>query len=95
MEATKHTKPLTYFLVFLALAVVTAVEVFVGQGLPPEIKLVVLLALAVVKALLVAMFFMHLKYDTKWYSRFLLFPLLMAVVLTVIVIIQYSTFTIH
>jgi caa(3)-type oxidase subunit IV len=92
METTKHAKPLTYVLVFVALAVVTAVEVFVGQGLPAEAKLIVLLALAVVKAILVMMFFMHLKYDTKWYSRFLIFPLFMAVLLTVIVIIHYSTF---
>ena len=92
METTKHAKPLTYVLVFVALAVVTAIEVFAGQGLPAEAKLIALLAMAVVKAILVVMFFMHLKYDTKWYSRMLIFPLFMAVILTVIVIIHYSTF---
>ena len=92
MEKVKHAKPLTYVLVFVALAVVTAIEVFAGQGLPAEAKLIALLAMAVVKAILVVMFFMHLKYDTKWYSRMLIFPLFMAVILTVIVIIHYSTF---
>lgn len=92
METTKHAKPLTYVLVFVALAVVTAIEVFAGQSLPPTARLIALLAMAVVKAILVMMFFMHLKYDTKWYSRMLIFPLFMAVLLTVIVIIHYSTF---
>ena len=92
METSKHAKASTYFLVFVALAIVTAVETFVGQGLPPAAKLIALLAMAVVKAILVAMFFMHLKYDTKWYSRFLIFPLFMAILLTVIVIIHFSTF---
>lgn len=92
METTKHAKPLTYVLVFVALAVVTAIEVFAGQSLPPTARLIALLAMAAVKAILVMMFFMHLKYDTKWYSRMLIFPLFMAVLLTVIVIIHYSTF---
>jgi cytochrome c oxidase subunit 4 len=92
METTKHAKPITYVLVFIALAVVTAIEVFAGQGLPAGAKLIALLAMAVVKAILVVMFFMHLKYDTKWYSRMLIFPLFMAVLLTIIVIIHYSTF---
>jgi cytochrome c oxidase subunit 4 len=92
METTKHAKPLTYVAVFVALAIVTGVEVFLGQNLPGAAKLIVLLALALVKALLVAMFFMHLKYDTKWYSWFMVFPLFMALLLTVIVIIHYMTF---
>lgn len=92
METTKHAKPLTYFLVFIALAAVTAIEVFAGQNLPEPGKLIVLLTLALAKAILVAMFFMHLRYDSKWYSRMMIFPLFMALLLTVIVIVHYLTF---
>jgi caa(3)-type oxidase subunit IV len=92
METPKHAKAVTYVAVFVALAIVTGVEVFFGQNMEGGAKLAVLLALAVVKAILVVMFFMHLKYDTKWYSRMLIFPLFMAVLLTIIVIIHYSTF---
>jgi cytochrome c oxidase subunit 4 len=92
METTKHAKTSTYVIVFVALAIVTGVEVFLGQNLPGAAKLIVLLALALVKALLVAMIFMHLKYDSKTYRWFLIFPIFMALLLTVIVIIHYSTF---
>jgi len=39
------------------------------------------------KALLVAMFYMHLKYDTKTYSLSLVLPLFMAILLAIVVII--------
>ena len=92
METTKHAKPITYLFVFIALAIVTAIEVFAGQNLPGSAKLIVLLSLAAVKALLVAMFFMHLRYDTKWYTWLLIFPMFMALLLAAIVIVHTLTF---
>jgi cytochrome c oxidase subunit IV len=94
METTKHAKASTYVGVFFLLFVITAAEVGVTQflHLPQPALLIVLLAMAVFKALLVAMFFMHLKYDTKWYSWLLIFPLFMALLLAVIVIIHSATF---
>ncbi|HZY45360.1 MAG TPA: cytochrome C oxidase subunit IV family protein [Anaerolineae bacterium] len=94
METTKHAKTSTYVAVFVALAIVTGVEIFLGQNLPGAAKLIVLLALALVKALLVALIFMHLRYDSKIYRWFLIFPIFMALLLIVIVIIQYMTFPI-
>ena len=86
-----HVKPATYVGVFLILGVVTAVEVFVSQaGFPQAAMVVALLALATIKALLVVMFYMHLKYDTKWYSYSMVLPLFMAILLVVIVIIHYT-----
>lgn len=84
-----HVKPITYVGVFVVLAVVTAVEVFIsGAGLDRTAMVVILLALATSKALLVVLFFMHLKYDTKWYSYAMVFPVFMALVLTAVVLIH-------
>jgi len=88
MRAT-HVKPITYIGVFVVLAVVTAVEVFIsGAGLDRTAMVVILLALATSKALLVVLFFMHLKYDTKWYTYAMVFPVFMALVLTAVVLIH-------
>src|SRR3989304_3490460 len=84
-----HVRPITYIGVFVVLAVVTAVEVFIsGAGLDRTAMVAILLALATSKALLVVLFFMHLKYDTKWYTYAMLFPMFMALVLTAGVIVH-------
>ena len=86
---TAHATPRTYVGVFLILGIVTAIEVFVsGLPLARAVLVLALLALSVTKALLVVMFYMHLKYDTRWYTYAMLFPLGMALVLTVILIIR-------
>lgn len=85
---TAHVKPWTYIGVFVILGIVTFVEVLVSQmGLPPAALLIALLAMMTAKALLVAMFYMHLKYDTKTYSLSLVLPLFMAILLAIVVII--------
>ena len=87
---TAHVRPLTYVGVFLILGVVTAIEVAISTtGLARPALVTILLSLATIKALLVAMFYMHLRYDTKWYSLSMLFPLAMAIVLVVVVIIHF------
>ena len=59
-----------------------------GAGLDRTAMVVILLALATSKALLVVLFFMHLKYDTKWYTYAMVFPVFMALVLTAVVLIH-------
>ena len=87
-----HVKPITYIGVFVVLAIVTAVEVYIsGAGLDQTAMVVILLALAASKALLVVLFFMHLKYDTKWYTYAMVFPVFMALVLTAVVLIHAFT----
>ena len=46
------------------------------------------------KAALVMLFYMHLKYETKWYSLVLVFPLFMVTVLFVIVLIAAASWNI-
>ena len=68
---TAHKRP-NYILIWVYLAVLTAAELALAFELPisRNLKLLLLLALAVWKALLVALFFMHLKFE-KWNLRIL------------------------
>ena len=77
----------TYWIIGVALAVATVFEVFApsliaeGTELRPSGSLILtLLAFAFVKAGLVAAYYMHLRYDSKWYT---------AVVALAIVLITY------
>jgi cytochrome c oxidase subunit 4 len=65
-----HVMPLPmYFGVFAALLVLTVVTVGVSViGLPPFLSIVVAIAVATVKATLVVLYFMHLRYENLFYS---------------------------
>ena len=79
---TAHKHP-NYILIWVYLAVLTAAELALAFELPisRNLKLILLLVLAVWKALLVAMFFMHLKFE-RWNLRILfIIPLPLAVIL--------------
>ena len=66
---TGHPTPLTYFKVAMALAIITAAEVGIfyiedlGHGIIP-----ILAILSGIKFALVAMFYMHLRYDSRLFS---------------------------
>ncbi|MFT5584083.1 MAG: caa(3)-type oxidase subunit IV, partial [Cognaticolwellia sp.] len=69
MSAHEHEHmPLkTYFIIYVALLCLTVLTVAVSvMGLPSLLSIVVAMAVATVKALLVATWFMHLKYDRKF-----------------------------
>jgi caa(3)-type oxidase subunit IV len=75
---TAHKHHPRYLLVFLALAVLTAIEV--GITYFPWIPQVpVLLALAFLKAALVLMYFMHLRYDSKWFTFIFFIPFVLVI----------------
>lgn len=61
----QHTKP-NYLGVFIALVVLTATEVLVTYL--PVPRLPVLIPLSITKAVLVVLFYMHLKYDRRLFS---------------------------
>lgn len=78
---TSHAEP-NYVGIFIALAVLTAIEV--GVTYLPIARLLevsTLLALAIVKASLVAMYFMHLKFDSRLLAAIFITPLLLGIVL--------------
>jgi cytochrome c oxidase subunit 4 len=82
--------------VAVVLAVITAIEIGLAllKPLPPELTTVLLIGFTLSKAVLVMLFYMHLKYDTKWYSLALVFPLFMVVVLFIIVIVAAANWNI-
>lgn len=55
-----------YFIVFLALATLTGIEVWAAVALAGGLKVWTLVALALVKAGCVAAFFMHLRRERNW-----------------------------
>ncbi len=77
---TGHPTPGTYFRVAMALSIITAIEVgifyleFIKHGIIP-----VLVVLSATKFALVAMFYMHLKYDNRIFSWFFVGGLILAV----------------
>ena len=73
IEKHKHPK---YLLVFLALAILTLVELATFY-LPPNLRPVTLLTLSFIKALLVILYFMHLKTDSRWFAFIFLVPFLL------------------
>ena len=86
---TVHTSTRTYLVVFVWLAVMTAIEVAItAAGLPENIRIIVLVVLAVIKAALVVLFYMHLLHDSKWYWILLIAPIFFVVMLTQFLIIR-------
>ena len=74
-----HPTPLTYLKIAAILAVVTAVEVaiFYVESLS-SLLLPMFLVLSAVKFMLVAMFYMHLRFESSLFSWFFVGGLLLA-----------------
>ncbi len=91
-----HVKWTKYVTVAVVLAVITGVEVFLALShvLPAQLTTVLLIAFTLSKAALVMLFYMHLKYDAKWYSLALVFPLFMVVVLFGVVLVAAANWNI-
>ncbi len=89
-ESSKHTHP-NYMAVFIALIILTAIEVIIAQaGLPHKAMVIALVALALVKAGLVAQYFMHLKYDAKFLSIIAYVPLIVAGILITFLSLEWA-----
>ena len=79
-----------YIAIFVALAVLTGIEL--GVAFLPWSKLalvLILLGLAVWKALLVALYFMHLRFEPNRLRILAAAPLPLAVILVVAVIMEF------
>jgi cytochrome c oxidase subunit 4 len=87
---TAHASIRTYLVVAVILTVVTAIEV--GTYFMPWFQqhfwvlFWVLSILSLFKFALVVGFYMHLRYDAVFYRRVFLFPLVIAVAMTAVVI---------
>jgi len=79
IATTDHSRPRPrYDLVFIFLIVFTALEVATSY-LQSSLKIPALIALSIIKASLVVLYFMHLKFDSRLYA--LLFVLGLALIL--------------
>ena len=92
-HVARHPSPKEYIRIALILGAVTAFEVAVYYVDLSHATLVgVLFACAVVKFSLVVLWFMHLKFDSRTYSRFFLMGLAGAITLFLIVMMIYRVF---
>jgi cytochrome c oxidase subunit IV len=91
-----HVKWTKYVAVAVVLAVITGLEITIALGhfLPQGLTTIMLIGFSIAKAALVMLFYMHLKYESKWYSLVLVFPLFMVVVLFAIVLIAAANWNI-
>ena len=94
--AVHHPSVGIYLMVAVFLVVLTAMEITVFYV--PALKTVivpVLLALAAAKFALIAMFFMHLRYDSWTLSGIFIFPLVIATLLLVSLLMLFSYLSHH
>lgn len=95
-EAHHHDAP--YMAVFFWLVVLTAIEVFPifteiyfdWTPIPHNIWVPVLLILAIAKATLVALYYMHLRYDKPWLVWMLMGPLAFAMLFGLVIVVPYN-----
>ncbi|HEX2618874.1 MAG TPA: cytochrome C oxidase subunit IV family protein [Phototrophicaceae bacterium] len=68
-----------YTVVFMILGGLTVVEIIIAQIIQVEwLKLPLLLGLALTKAILVILYYMHLRHDSRFFAAALILPVLVA-----------------
>ena len=86
-----HASPAFYWIVGAILTIITAAEVAVFYIPALEAVLVpVLLLLSTTKFLLVVMFFMHLKFDSRVFSGVFLAGMVLAVFMTTALVVLFK-----
>ena len=86
-----HPGPGVYIVIALILGVMTAMEisVFYVQSLQ-SVLVPILIVLAMAKFALVALFYMHLHYDHRVFSVLFVFPLLLAVLVVLSLLLIFA-----
>ncbi len=85
-----HASRKQYLVIFVALAALTAIEVAVVYlpGIPKAPMVLALVGLAVTKAALVGLFYMHLRHETPVLKLTVAIPLLTPAVYAVVLIAE-------
>lgn len=94
-EIDSHPTPFKYVMIFLILVVVTAVEVatsYLEGDISNALIVALLLFWALVKFVLVAMYYMHLKTDQPMFKRFFILGAVAACVLYAIMLTTLHVF---
>jgi caa(3)-type oxidase subunit IV len=90
-HAVEHEDP-NYIAIFIYLAILTAVELVVyAVGLPQVAKVGLLVALAFAKAVLVAMYFMHLAMERKGLAIIAIIPVILVTFLCFMLLPDLTT----
>jgi cytochrome c oxidase subunit 4 len=90
MDTGETHKPPPYFLVWGVLFVLTVLEVFYAfTPLPKVVIAVGLIAMALWKALLVALYYMHLRFEPKRLWLLAASPIPLILILLVVVLKEY------
>ena len=90
-HAVEHEDP-NYIAIFIYLAVLTAVELVVyAVGLPQVAKVGLLVALAFAKAVLVAMYFMHLAIERRVLAVIAIIPIILVTFLCFMLLPDLTT----
>jgi cytochrome c oxidase subunit IV len=89
-----HPSPKEYIRIAIVLFVITVMEVSTYYLDPPRSVLIpVLFVFTIVKFALVVMWFMHLKFDSRIYSRFFVMGIAFAVTLYIVTLMMFGAFT--
>lgn len=84
MAQNGHKEHPKYMYIFLWLAVLTAIEIgIVIPDLPKALTIILLIGLACAKAILVAAYFMHLKFEKRTLAVIVITPFLICVFLVI------------
>ncbi len=84
MAQNGHNEHPKYMWIFLWLAVLTAIEVgIVIPDFPTALTIILLIGLACAKAILVAAYFMHLKFEKRTLAVIVITPFLICVFLVI------------
>ena len=90
-HAVEHEEP-NYIAIFIYLSVLTGVELIVyAVGLPQVAKVGLLVALAFAKAVLVAMYFMHLAIERKVLAIIAIIPIILVTFLCFMLLPDLTT----
>ena len=90
-EQTEHAHPgpWKYVQIAFILAIITAIEVVLFYlKMPKPALVVILLGLSAVKFIMVALYFMHLKFDAPIFKRLFLIGIVLAFAVYIVVLLS-------
>jgi caa(3)-type oxidase subunit IV len=88
-DGPRHPEPRQYVTIAIVLAVITAIEVGVYYITAVKDLLVpMLLTMSVIKFVLVALWFMHLRFDSHVFRRFFLIGIVLALLVFAVVLVS-------
>jgi cytochrome c oxidase subunit IV len=92
VELHDHPTPRKYVWIAIILAIVTALEVAIYYVPALEGVLVPsLIGFALIKFIMVALYFMHLKFDSRLFRRFFVTGIVLALIIFTVVLVTFFT----